>query len=50
MMYGWIVQKDRKSAAALVKSGLAEYVLPGTKPHPEQMRWRRSLDVGDGLA
>lgn len=38
-MRGWIVQKDVRTAAALVRVGLAEYVLPGTPPHPDQSLW-----------
>jgi len=43
-MRGWIVQKDARTAALLVKTGLAEYVLPGTPPHPDQAQWAQETD------
>lgn len=42
-MKGWIIQKDSRAAAALVAAGCAEYVLPGTSPHPDQLQWAREI-------
>src|SRR5688500_15815661 len=45
-MKGWIVQKDIRAAALLVKAGYAEYVPDGTAPHPEQLDWARDIRYG----
>jgi hypothetical protein len=42
-MKRWIVEKDDRIAAALVRQGFAEYVLDGTLPPPDQLEWARSI-------
>jgi hypothetical protein len=42
-MKGWIVQKEDRVAALLVRQGFAKYVLDGTLPPPDQLEWARSI-------
>jgi len=42
-MMHWIVEKDPRTAAALVATGWAEYVPRGTPPPPDQLEWGLAL-------
>jgi hypothetical protein len=42
-MTRWIVEKEDRVAAELVRKGFAEYVLAGTLPPPDQLEWARSI-------
>jgi hypothetical protein len=44
-MKRWIIEKEDRTAAMLVRKGFAEYVRFGTPPPPDQLEWARALST-----